>query len=135
MRASFSQLTIVASSAATVLFGALPAMAMTPAGEQAMTRGGQVMFEHRCRSCHADDPSLKAYGPSLLGIVGRKAASIEGFAYSDAMKSSGIVWTEDKLRAWIADNTTLLPGTRMRHVEVTDRMEQDMLLSFLKSLK
>ena len=114
---------------------ALPAHSMTPAGEQAMTKGGHVMFEHRCRSCHADDPALKSYGPSLVGIVGRKAASIESFAYSDAMKASGIVWSEDALRSWMADNKSVLPGTRMRHIGVTDRMEQDLLLSYLKSLK
>lgn len=114
---------------------AAPGSAMTPAGEQAMTKGGKVMFEHRCRSCHADDPTLKSYGPSLIGVFGRKAASQEGFAYSDAMKASGIVWNEATLRSWIANNTGLLPGTRMRHVEVTDLMEQDMLIAFLKSLK
>jgi len=108
---------------------------MTPAGEQAMHKAGQVMFEHRCRSCHADDPALKSYGPSLIGVVGRKAASQEGFAYSDAMKASGIVWSEEQLRSWIADNKSVLPGTRMRHVGVTDKMEQDFLIDYLKSLK
>lgn len=119
---------------AVVTLGA-PAWAMTPAGEQAMHKAGQVMFEHRCRSCHADDPALKSYGPSLVGIVGRKAGSIEGFAYSDAMKASGIVWNDETLRKWIADNTGMLPGTRMKHMNVTDRMEQDFLLDYLKQLK
>lgn len=111
------------------------AVAMSPAGEEAMHRAGKVMFEHRCRSCHADDPALKSYGPSLVGVVGRKAAAVEGFAYSDAMKTSGITWTEEQLRAWIADNKSVLPGTRMKHIGVTDKMEQDFLIDYLKSLK
>lgn len=114
---------------------AAPASAMSPAGEEAMTKAGQVMFEHRCRSCHADDPAKQSYGPSLVGIVGRKAASVEGFAYSDAMKASGIVWTEDALRKWISDNTGFLPGTRMKHMAISDRNEQDFIISYLKSLK
>ncbi len=124
----------LAAAGGAALIGA-PAAAMTPAGEMAMNKAGHVMFDHRCRSCHADDPAAKSYGPSLVGVVGRKAGSVEGFGYSDAMKASGIVWTEDALRKWIADNTGMLPGTRMKHMAVTDRMEQDFLIEYLKSLK
>lgn len=112
-----------------------PASAMTPAGEEAMHKAGKVMFEHRCRSCHADDPAAKSYGPSLIGVFGRKAGSVPGFAYSDAMKASGITWNEPDLRKWIANNTEVLPGTRMKHMNVTDKMEQDFLIDYLKSLK
>ena len=112
-----------------------PASAMSPAGEEAMTKAGQVMFDHRCRSCHADDPGKQSYGPSLVGIFGRKAGTVEGFAYSDAMKTSGIVWTEDALRNWIADNTGFMPGTRMKHMAIADKNEQDFIISYLKSLK
>lgn len=115
---------------------AAPATAQTTiSGKEATLKAGQFMFEHRCRSCHADDPALKGYGPSLLGVLGRKAGSLDGFAYSDAMKASGIVWTEGALRAWIADNTGLLPGTRMRHVAITDRSEQDYLIAYVKTLR
>ncbi|MEQ1696079.1 MAG: c-type cytochrome [Hyphomicrobiaceae bacterium] len=106
----------------------------TESGKEATVKAGHFMFEHRCRSCHADDPDLKSYGPSLIGILGRKAGTVEGFAYSDAMKASGLVWDEATLRGWIADNKGLLPGTRMRHVGVTDTMEQDYLLAYLKTL-
>lgn len=108
---------------------------MTESGKDATVKAGHHMFEHRCRSCHADDPALKAYGPSLIGVVGRKAGSLEGFAYSDAMKASGLVWTEGALRGWIADNTGFLPGTRMRHVGITDKQEQDYLLAYIMTLK
>lgn len=112
-----------------------PASAMSPAGEEAMNKAGQIMFDHRCRSCHSDDPAASSYGPSLIGIVGRKAGSIAGFTYSDAMKSSGIVWTEEALRAWIANNTGVMPGTRMKHMNINDKNEQDFLIAYLKSLK
>ena len=127
---------LLATLAATVVVPiAAPVEAMTPAGDMAMNKAGHVMFDHRCRSCHADDPAAKSYGPSLVGVVGRKAGSVEGFAYSDAMKASGIVWTDDALRKWIADNTGMLPGTRMKHMAVTEKMEQDFLIEYLKSLK
>lgn len=107
---------------------------MTEAGKKAMQAAGKIMFEQRCESCHADDPKRKAYGPSLLGVVGRKAGTLEGFEYSDAMKNSGIVWNLNSLRAWMADNDGFMPGTRMRHVGITDKAEQDFLLAYIESL-
>lgn len=112
-----------------------PALAeLSETGKQAIAKAGQIMFEHRCRSCHADDPAAKSYGPSLIGVVGRKAGSVEGFAYSDALKASGLVWTDAALKAWMADNKTLMPGTRMRHVGITDTEEQEFILAYLKTL-
>ena len=107
---------------------------MTDAGKKAMRAAGKIMFEQRCESCHADDPERKAYGPSLLGVVGRKAGSLEGFDYSEAMKKSGITWNLDALRAWMADNQDFMPGTRMRHVSIHDKAEQDFLLAYINSL-
>ena len=125
--------------AAVVLVGGLnlatTAIAeVSDTGKQAMIKAGQILFEHRCRSCHADDPSLKSYGPSLVGVVGRKAGSVDGFTYSDALKSSGLVWTAESLRAWMANNTGIMPGTRMRHVGITDTSEQDFILEYLRSI-
>lgn len=131
---------IAAISAGGALAIALVGMAgaacaeLSEAGKQAVAAAGKIMFEHRCRSCHADDLAAKSYGPPLVGVIGRKAASVEGFTYSDALKNSGLVWTEDALRAWMANNTGLMPGTRMRHVGITDPTEQGFLLAYLKSL-
>lgn len=108
---------------------------LSEAGKEAMAKAGKIMFEHRCRSCHADDPAKQSYGPSLIGVVGRKAGSVDGFGYSEALKSSGLVWTEAALKAWMADNKSLMPGTRMRHVGITDADEQDFILAYLKTLK
>lgn len=107
---------------------------MSEAGKKAMVAAGRIMFEQRCESCHAADPARKAYGPSLLGIIGRTAGTLDGFEYSDAMKNSGIVWNENTLRAWMADNDGFMPGTRMRHVGISDSAEQDFLLAYIKSL-
>ena len=107
---------------------------VTEAGEKAMIAGGKIMFEHRCRACHSNDPEDQSYGPSLTGVYGRKAGSLPGFKYSDALKNSGIIWNESSLRAWMENNTGVMPGTRMRHVGITDRTEQDFILYYLKSL-
>ena len=134
MRTGTTTAVAAALLAGCCLFAAGAVAQTTESGKEATIKAGQFMFEHRCRSCHADDPALKSYGPSLIGVLGRKAGTIEGFAYSDAIKSSGLVWTEGALRGWIADNTGLLPGTRMRHVGITDPKEQDYLIAYLRTL-
>ncbi|MFW1677920.1 c-type cytochrome [Pontibacter sp. JAM-7] len=104
------------------------------ADEAAMQAAGAEVFQ-KCAACHSVDTSKNAFGPSLVGVVGREAGSLPRFAYSDALKASKIIWTEDNLRKWISGNDKFVPGTRMRHVEITDTAEQDYLLAYLKSLK
>ena len=93
---------------------------------------GKRVFDH-CRACHSVEPGKQSFGPSLHGIIGRPAASLPMFMYSDALKASGLIWTEDNLRAWMAGNDKLVPGTRMRHVGITDKAEQDYLIAYLKT--
>lgn len=102
--------------------------------EAMMQAAGKQLF-NKCTACHSLDESKNAFGPSLIGVVGRQAAALPRFAYSDALKNSNITWTEENLRKWIAGNDQFVPGTRMRHVEITDKAEQDYLISYLKTLK
>ena len=73
-------------------------------------------------------------GPSLTGVVGRPAASVAGFPYSDALKKSGLTWTEDNLRAWIAEPSHTVAGTLMPHVSLSDRAEQLYVIACFKTL-
>jgi len=126
IRIAVAAATLLASGAAFAQGGPKPKTAEEAAGRQVF---------HHCAACHSLDSSKNAFGPSLYNVVGRKAGSIPRFDYSEAMKMSGIVWNEDNLRQWIADNEKLVPGTRMRHIAITDKAEQDYLIAFLKSLK
>lgn len=117
------------------LCAALLTTPLIQADERSMEAAGRQLFVHHCTACHSLDTSENAFGPSLVGVMGRPAASVPRFAYSEAMQASGITWSEDNLRKWIADNEALVPGTRMRHVSITDQAEQDYLISFLRSLK
>ena len=101
----------------------------------AMIAAGYAAFQHRCIACHSMDASKNSFGPSLHGIIGRKAGSLPRYAYLKAMKNAGFVWDDNYLRDWIHDNEKFLPGTRMRHVSITDITEQDYLLAFIKTLK
>lgn len=97
---------------------------------------GQRLFNDHCAACHAQKPGTRlVFGPNLDGVVGRRAGSVAGFPYSEALKNSGLVWTEDNLRKWVADSAHMVPGTLMPHASISDPAEQIYLVAYLKTLK
>ena len=94
---------------------------------------GQRLFDDHCAVCHAPKRDQR-FGPSLDGLVGRPAASVAGFPYSDALKKSGLVWTEDNLRKWISDPAGTVHNTLMPHVSFSDPAEQMYVIEYLKTL-
>lgn len=121
-------------AAATLLVAGTAFAQNTPEPQTAQEAAGMQVF-HQCTACHSLDSSKNGFGPSLYNVVGRKAGTVPRFDYSPALKKSGLVWTEANLRKWISGNDKLVPGTRMRHVAITDKAEQDYLLAFLRILK
>jgi cytochrome c len=99
---------------------------------EAEQAAGRQIFNDHCAACHAEK---RAYGPSLRGVIGRPAGSLVEFPYSNELKKSGLVWTEDNLRKWIADNAHMVPNTIMPHVSISDPAEQIYLIAYLKTLK
>ena len=89
---------------------------------------GQEIYE-RCAACHSLDRDR--VGPRHCGIFGRRAGSVPGFVYSEAMRASGIVWNRQTLDAFIADPLGTVPGTFMGYAGVQDAEERAQLLAFL----
>lgn len=88
-----------------------------------------------CSACHAvvaDAPT--GIGPNLLGVVGRKAASLEGFSYSEALSTSGITWTEEELDAFLANPGAKVPGTKMVGGMTADPERRSAIIAYLASL-
>jgi cytochrome c len=96
---------------------------------------GRKLFSDHCAICHAHVVGVRVYGPDLRGVVGRSAAATAGFPYSDALKRSGLTWTEENLRNWIADPAHLVPSTPMPHPAIGDPAEQLYVVAYLKTLK
>jgi cytochrome c len=87
----------------------------------------------KCKICHSlDKGGPNRVGPNLFGVFGRKAAVVAGFAYSDAMKNSGIVWDDDTLAKFLRDPQGSLPGNRMSFPGVKDEATLHALLQSLK---
>lgn len=74
---------------------------------------GAVLYQRQCGVCHQVASPRNGAGPSLQGVIGRKAGTVAGFAYSPAMKDSGITWSSQSLASFIGNPTKLVPGTRM----------------------
>jgi cytochrome c len=88
-----------------------------------------------CTTCHKIEAGAKLMGPSLFAIYGRKAASVADFAYSDALKNSGITWDDAHLAAFIADPKTNMPGTKMVFAGIKKQDEVVAIIDYLKTLK
>lgn len=94
---------------------------------------GRRLFA-RCMACHTVQEGRNLSGPSLYGIVGRPAGSVEGFRYSDANKDSGIVWTEEALSAFMEDPQSFMPGTRMIYPGLPSEQDRNDIIAYLKSV-
>ncbi len=85
-----------------------------------------------CISCHSLEPGVHRTGPSLAGLWGRAAGSLESFSrYSNALKRSGIVWDERTLDAWLRDPQAAAPGNYMLFQGIHDDRARGDLIAFL----
>lgn len=116
---------LIAALAAVALLGPVdPASART-----ADPDAGAAVYE-RCIACHALE--YDRTGPRHCGLFGRRSGSVPGFAYSEAMKRSGIVWTEATLDRFLAAPTRVVPGTTMGYAGISDPAERADLIAWLR---
>ena len=88
----------------------------------------------KCAPCHSIGPGAKnKVGPEQNGLVGRKAGSVEGFNYSEAMKNSGITWDEATLDEYITDPKKKVPGNKMVFPGIKDELQRGDLIAYLAS--
>jgi cytochrome c len=72
---------------------------------------GAALYQQRCGACHSLDADR--VGPRHRGVFGRRAASVEGYQYSDALRQLNATWDAETLDRWLADPTAMAPGTAM----------------------
>ena len=87
-----------------------------------------------CIACHTLEPERHLTGPSLAGLWGRKAGSIETYRrYSDELKRSDLVWNESTLDAWLRDPQKVIPENQMQFAGLPDDAARADLIAFLKA--
>ena len=125
-----SNIVKIASAAALFALGTTAASAAIPAGN---ATHGAVVF-HQCQVCHVVTAQNRV-GPSLKGVVGRHSGIYPGYMYSSANKNSGIVWTEDKLFAYLENPRKYVPGTKMGFAGLKAPQDRADVIAYLKTNK
>ena len=119
-----------ASTAPASSQGAQPATAQSAASNDDL----ELAFNGHCRECHSFEKNDNRLGPSLYGVVGRKAGSVPDFNYSDSVKNSGITWDPTTLDRWITNPDALIPNNNMGALfpGLPDAAERAKIIAFLK---
>jgi len=96
----------------------------------------EITFNDHCRECHSFLKGDNRLGPTLYGVVGRKAGAESGYGYTQSLKDSGVTWDEETLDKWIADPGAIIPGNGMSppYGGVADAAIRQRIIAFLKTL-
>ena len=118
------------AGAVVAVIGGFASQASAQSGDSAK---GQRVFNQQCRACHTlEKDGAQTAGPNLHGVFGRKAGTAPGYEFSEAMKKSGIVWDDKSLARFLADPMTVVPGTSMTYLGVTDPREREALVAYMR---
>ncbi len=94
---------------------------------------GRNLFIRKCVGCHAF--ACNKEGPRLGGLVGRKAASVKDYnGYSQGLRNSGIVWSDQTLDSWFMDPGKIVPESVMAfNGKIEDAAQRQQMIAFLKT--
>ncbi len=119
----------------SILAGLALALAPTLALAEGDAVAGKEVFK-KCMACHSPAETKNKVGPHLVGIVGRKTASVEGFKYSDAMKAKGaegLVWDEANLTIYLKAPKAFVVGTKMTFSGLKEDADIANVIAYLKA--
>src|SRR6186997_1110734 len=74
---------------------------------------GHEMYQTQCSPCHSNQPGVNGIGPSLAGLAGRKAGSLQVFHFTPALPGSRLTWNAETFIQFLADPCKLVPGSAM----------------------
>jgi len=118
----------LAGFALAIAAGATPAATKQEALHGDAQAGAAVYT--RCIACHA--LAYDRTGPRHCGLLGRRAGSVKGFPYSEAMRRANIVWSEKSLDRFLANPMKVVPGTAMGYAGIADKKERADLIAYLE---
>ncbi|MEZ5935655.1 MAG: cytochrome c family protein [Alphaproteobacteria bacterium] len=112
-------------------FTAALTMGMSLAHAEGDSAAGEKVFK-KCKACHVIDSDKNRLGPTLHGVMGRQAGSVEGFKYSQAMQDSGLTWDEATLDKYLADPKGTVPKNKMAFAGLKKEQDRADVIAYLK---
>lgn len=113
---------------------ALMTFAVCSPTHAADVEAGKKVFG-KCATCHSTDPGVTRVGPSLFGVVGRKAGTEPGYQYSTAMKDYGVTWEPKTLDTYLVAPMQVVKGTKMTFPGLKDETDRANVIAYLETLK
>jgi cytochrome c len=114
----------------------LAVCALYPAAAQAADSGaGKAIFSRICQNCHSAEIGVNKVGPSLWNVVGRPAATVPGYDYSEGMKANKTPWSPASLDMYLADPRGDVHGARMYFKGLAKTKDRADVIAYLKTLK
>jgi cytochrome c len=126
-RTEYRVMKVIVAAVAAAFLAATPGVA---SAEADLAKGKRAY--NKCAACHTLQEGRHRIGPSLYGMFGREAGTVNNYAYSTAMKKSTVVWDEKTLDGYIANPRQFMPGTKMAFPGIRDAQERADLIAYLK---
>jgi cytochrome c len=92
---------------------------------------GKQLYAMRCAICHSIE--YNGVGPTHKNLIGRKAGSVQGYAYSDALKNSAVIWDEASLKQWLTEPEKFIPGQKM-FISIPNAQDRADIVAYLQQV-
>lgn len=109
-------------------------LAASPAFAGGDAKKGEKVFR-KCKSCHTVEPGKHKIGPSLAGVVGRKAGTAEGYTKYKGLKGADFVWNEDNLDKWLKNPKKFIGKSTSMSFKLRKEDDREDVIAYLKTVK
>ncbi len=109
----------------------LAAIAFADEGHGGNAAAGEKVFR-KCKACHSLDAGKNKIGPTLHGVFGRTAGTVDGYKYSKAMTASDVVWSDETMDAFVQKPKEFMKGTKMAFAGIRKKDDRKDLIAYLK---
>jgi len=122
-------------SRVALVVGAAVCASSAMAGDAGDPNAGKAIFVRICQNCHAAEIGVNKVGPTLWDVVGRPAASVPGYDYSEGMKANKAPWSVASLDTYLADPRGDVHGAKMFFKGLPEPQSRADVIAYLQTLK